>query len=441
MDQEVVRFAPAPSGTIHLGNARTALFNWLIARKTNGTFILRIDDTAHNATPEIVNSILNDLKWLGITPDKGPFFQSSRIERYKEALEKLLEMGAAYHCYCETKPKGRCSKCRNNKQNEIEQGHPIRLKMEKVHFPVTDLVWGWVEFKTDDDPVLWRSNGLPTYHLTSPIDDIDYGITLILRGEDLLPSTPYQLFLMQSLGATPPRYAHLSLVFQPDGGKISKRVGGFTLKELRDQGIIPESVVNVLALSGWSPPEDNDRFTMNELINAFSLDRISKSQSKFDELKLDSFHIYHIRKLTTGDLRERLKPFIEEKGIKLEDNKIELIVNLAQHEGWKLTEAAEQLEFLNTKDWQRQFTKQECEILKLWLEEIKNRSDNDSWDDLKKVTGNISQKLDVKVKEVFHTFRLAITGKDQGIAIAIILKLLGINEVVARLQTNISKNV
>ena len=214
--RERVRFAPAPSGSLHIGNARTALFNWIIAKKTKGSFILRIDDTSHKAEPEIVDSILKDLNWLGIYPDEGPYFQSSRIKRYREVVDSLLKEGVAYVCFCKEKPKGRCYRCLSKSPKEIVEGHPVRLKTGYKKREVKDLVFGRLYLSTEDDPIIWRSNGLPTYYLTSTIDDIDYGTTLIMRGEDLLSSTPYQIFIMEVLGVKLPKFAHLPLIFQPD---------------------------------------------------------------------------------------------------------------------------------------------------------------------------------------------------------------------------------
>lgn len=434
LEKERVRFAPAPSGSLHIGNCRTALFNWLIAKKSEGSFILRIDDTSHKATPEIVTSILDDLAWLGIIPDEGPYLQSQRLHRYREVVKILLEEGKAYPCFCKEKPKGRCFKCSSKGVREIVDGVPIRLKTGYKRKIFNDLVFGEVSLKTEQDPIIWRSNGLPTYYLTSAVDDIDYGITLVMRGEDLLSSTPYQIFIMECFGKNLPKFVHLPLIFLPDGKKISKREGGYTLKELKEKGVLKEAVINVMALSGWSPPVAKDRFSTKELIELFSIDRISKAQSSFDWQKLFAFHKDHLKEIPDEILKERLLPYIKE--FELEDDKLDLIVSVIKKEGWLFSEVKEHLSFLKPVESNIEISNEEREILLLWREKL-SRVEGELYSSFKEIAEDIGRIKGKSRGEVIRLIRRVITHKEHGLGMDIVFKLLPLKEVINRLEKSL----
>src|SRR5207248_1409033 len=329
-----VRFAPSPTGYLHVGGARTALFNWLFARHSAGTLVLRIEDTdLERSTPEMVEGILQGLQWLGLNWDEGPYYQTQGADLYLAAAEKLIESGAAYYCFCskeelelrrqkatsEGRPPKYEGPCRRLDRAEAlrrkAMGEPaaVRFKIAEVVSTAFDIsVFGKVEFVTGqlEDFVLLRSDGSPTYHLSVVADDIDLRITHIIRGSDHISNTPKQVLLYQVLGAALPTFAHVPLILGPDKTRLSKRHGATSVMSYRDEGIVPEAFRNFLALLGWTPPEGTPEILGDtELIRLFSLDGISRSNAVFDRAKLDWFNTEYIRSYPA----ERLLPFIEEE--------------------------------------------------------------------------------------------------------------------------------
>ncbi|HZQ17401.1 MAG TPA: glutamate--tRNA ligase [Terriglobales bacterium] len=329
-----VRFAPSPTGYLHVGGARTALFNWLFARHFGGTLILRIEDTdIERSTDEMVDGILQGLQWLGINWDEGPYFQTKRTELYQQAASKLIASGTAYYCFCsrevleqrraKSAQEGRPPKyegtCRRIDPGEAlhrkSAGEPAAVRFAIPEVGVTafdDAVFGHVEFANTEleDFVLLRSDGSPTYHLSVVADDIDLRITHIIRGADHISNTPKQVMLYQSLGAQLPAFAHVPLILGPDKTRLSKRHGATSVMAYRDQGIVPEAFRNFLALLGWTPPEGTPEVLGDsELIRLFSLEGISRSNAVFDRAKLDWFNTEYIRAYPA----ERLRPLIEEE--------------------------------------------------------------------------------------------------------------------------------
>ncbi len=306
MEQVRVRFAPSPTGYLHIGGARTALYNWLFARKNNGTFVLRIEDTdAERSTKESIRQILDGMQWLGLNWDEGPFFQSERIETHREAARKLLESGSAYKCFCTKeeldakRKKAQDAKedykydgtCRKLSEQEIkqreEQGLPyvVRFKTPKDDGCVAfdDRVYGHIEKNHVDieDFVILRSDGNPLYLLSSAVDDQTDRITHVIRGQDGLGNTPKQILIYEALGHTPPVFAHMSLTLDTKKAKISKRKHGevVTVGYYKEHGMLPWALCNFLALLGWSTPDDREFFTREELIEAFSLEGIARHNS------------------------------------------------------------------------------------------------------------------------------------------------------------------
>lgn len=329
-----VRFAPSPTGYLHVGGARTALFNWLFARHFGGTLVLRIEDTdLQRSTSEMVEGILQGLEWLGINWDEGPYYQTQRVELYKAAAVRLIASGSAYYCFCskeelearrakaaeEGRPPKYEGTCRR-----IDRAEALRRKdageFAAVRFAVPesgstgfdDAVFGRVEFANSEleDFVLLRSDGSPTYHLSVVADDIDLRITHIIRGADHISNTPKQVLLYQALGAPMPVFAHVPLILGADKTRLSKRHGATSVIAYRDEGIVPEAFRNFLAMLGWTPPEGSPEILGDqELIRLFSLDAISRSNAVFDRPKLDWFNTEYIRTYPA----ERLLPLIEEE--------------------------------------------------------------------------------------------------------------------------------
>ncbi|MCG3192322.1 MAG: glutamate--tRNA ligase [Thermoanaerobaculia bacterium] len=309
MDSVRVRFAPSPTGSLHVGGARTALYNWLFARRHSGTFILRIEDTdVERSRKELTSQILEAMTWLGLSWDEGPYFQSERYAHYQEAANRLIDEGKAYRAFetpeeleaekkraeAEGKAFRYSGACRALSREESDrraaagEKFVIRLLMPEETIVVNDVVQGRAEFSPDvlDDFVLVRSDGHPLYHFSVCVDDAAMGITHVIRGVDHLPNTPKHVALFRALGVKPPVFAHLGMILGTDGKKLSKRHGAAGVEEFREMGFLPQALVNFLALLGWSPGEDRERMTTEEMISLFSLERIGPSPSRFDHEKL-----------------------------------------------------------------------------------------------------------------------------------------------------------
>jgi len=318
-----VRFAPSPTGALHIGGARTALYNWLLARGQRGTLVLRIEDTdRERSTAENVEQILDALKWLNLDYDEGPIFQSQRADRHAEVVAQLLADGHAYHSSATTDDV-RAYKQRHGSERgfrgEAEASGAIRLRVpDEGETVVRDVVRGEVAFPnaSQDDPVIARADGTPVYNLAVAVDDLDAGITHVVRGEDHISNTPKQMWVLQALGAQIPQYAHLSLLYGPDGKKLSKRHGAASVQELRDGGYLPEAVDNYIALLGAGFASDEEFFTLPELAERFRLERVSKNPAIFDEQKLRHLDGRHLRALGTEELTARLEQFTGRTGLR-----------------------------------------------------------------------------------------------------------------------------
>jgi glutamyl-tRNA synthetase len=341
-----VRFAPSPTGYLHIGGARTALFNWLFVRKTGGVFVLRIEDTdVERSSEDMVTGILDGLGWLGLDWDEGPgvdgpygpYFQSQRLKRYREAGEALVSSGHAYYCYCtpETLKEKRqraeaagggwmydrtCLALEPERVRALEEaGTPraIRFEVPEGRTVFDDLVKGRIEFDHSvlEDFVVLRSDFHPTYHLSVVVDDIDMAISHVVRGDDHVSNTPKQVLLYEAFGKPMPRFAHVPLILGSDRRRLSKRHGATSVTEYARQGFLPEAMVNFLVLLGWSPGDDRELFDRDELVEAFSLEAISSSNAVFNPEKLVWFNSQHIARLSPPALVERLRPVFEKAGV------------------------------------------------------------------------------------------------------------------------------
>ena len=338
-----VRFAPSPTGFLHVGGARTALFNWLFARHEAGTLLLRIEDTdVERNKPELVDGILEALKWLGIEWDEGPFFQSQRLEMYRAAAERVLASGAGFACYCKGAAYAGGDAARDHEDGHEGEGDDEGPKAAKfIPCPCRDLTGGEraakekegipraIRFRTPragvtkfedavfgsrevqnaeiEDFVLLRSNGLPTYQLSVVVDDIDMRISHVIRGADHLSNTPKQVLIYQALGATPPVFAHVPLILGPDRTRLSKRHGATSVGSYAEEGFLPEAFRNFLALLGWSPGDDSQYLGTGELIEKFTLSGVSRTNAIFDRAKLEWFNTQYLQKPPV----ENLLPYVE----------------------------------------------------------------------------------------------------------------------------------
>lgn len=347
------RFAPSPTGNVHVGSLRTALYNYLFAKKNNGQFLLRLEDTDRTRYEEgAVENLLNALMVTGVVPDEGlfeedgkivqrgdcgPYIQSERLDIYKKYIDQLLENGQAYYCFCtkerldEVREKQKAAgetprydgHCRNLPKEEVEArvaaGEPyvIRLKLPEDHVVAfDDAVRGRIEINTNDldDQVLIKTDGFPTYHFAVVIDDHLMGITHVIRGEEWLPSTPKHVYLYECFGWEQPQYVHLSNILNDDHKKLSKRQGDVSVGDFLKKGYLPEALINFLALLGWSPENEQEIFSMDELIEAFDLSRINKSGAVFDRAKLDWMNAHYIKELSIEELTARMIPYLLNAG-------------------------------------------------------------------------------------------------------------------------------
>ena len=341
-----VRFAPSPTGYLHVGGARTALFNWLFARRHGGVFVLRIEDTdVERSSAEMVEGILDAMRWLGLAWDEGPhiggphgpYFQSERLDRYRDVAQRLVASESAYYCYCTTEElnaKREAAEraggawrydrtCCHLSAAEIERREAARmLRAIRVRVPegtmaFDDLVHGRIEFDgaNIEDFVILRSDGHPTYHLSVVADDVDMAITHVVRGDDHISNTPKQILLYRALGAPLPQFAHVPLILGADKKRLSKRHGATSVMEYARQGYLPEAMVNFLALLGWSPGNDQEIFTREELVAAFTLEGISGGDAVFNREKLDWMNAQHIARLAPPGLAARVRPVLETAGL------------------------------------------------------------------------------------------------------------------------------
>ena len=333
-----VRFAPSPTGYFHIGSARTALFNYLFARNRGGALILRIEDTdKERSKPEFEEDIVESLKWLGIEWDEGPHRQSNRKKIYKAYIERLLKEGKAYYCFCtpeelEAKKQEQMSRgeapmysgpCSKFSEKEVEERMKkgdrsiIRFKVPRKKVSFNDLVRGKVEFDTSliGDVSIAKDLDTPLYNLTVVVDDYEMKISHVIRGEDLMPNTPKQILIQEALGFPKPEYAHLPLILGTDRSKLSKREGATSLRDYRDQGYLPEALVNFLAFLGWNPGTEKEIFSMNTLIKEFSLEKVQKSGAVFNIDKLTYLNGFYIRHLSLDKLTELCLPYLIKEGI------------------------------------------------------------------------------------------------------------------------------
>ncbi|OGG42814.1 glutamate--tRNA ligase [Candidatus Jorgensenbacteria bacterium RIFCSPLOWO2_12_FULL_42_11] len=325
-----VRIAPSPTGFLHLGTARSALFNWLFAKNQGGIFILRVEDTdLERSDPKYEKDIVENLQWLGLDWDEGPYRQSERLDIYEKYIKKLLQENKAYYCFCakeelEEEKEAMLSqglspkysgKCRHNKNPDLSRPSVIRFKMPETEVIFHDLIRGKVKFNTGliGDIVIAKELRAPLYNLAVVIDDFEMKISHVIRGEDHISNTPKQIMLQNALGFEEPVYAHLPLILSPDRSKLSKRYLETSIDDYRREGYLPEALINFLALMGWHPEEDREVLSMEELVNEFSLKRIQKGGAVFNLEKLDWLNGQYIMKLKPEELARRLENFIPRK--------------------------------------------------------------------------------------------------------------------------------
>jgi glutamyl-tRNA synthetase len=357
-----LRFAPSPTGYLHVGGARTAIFNLLHARRHGGTMLLRIEDTdVERSRQHHAEQIVSSLQWLGLDWDEGPVFQSDRLELYREAAEELVRRGAAYRCYCtveeldaeraaaetagkQYKYSGRCRLAAETGLPAGIGSHVIRFKVSAGPIEFHDLIRGEVRFEGDviDDFVLLRSDGYPTYHLSVVVDDVEMDVTLVARGDDHLSNTPKHILLFRALGAEVPEFAHLPLILGPDRKRLSKRTGATSAEEYRDMGILPDALFNFLMLLGWSPGNDRELLSREEAAAEFDLSEVNKAPAVFDQDKLFWMNGQYLSRMSFEELLPHLRPFLP--GGETDDQRLRQLVGLFQTRARTMRDLGQMLE-------------------------------------------------------------------------------------------------
>lgn len=457
MSQHVrVRFAPSPTGALHVGGARTAIYNWAFARTSGGTFILRIDDTdSERSTRANTEQILRSLRWLGLDWDEGPeaggafgpYFQTQRTAHYLSALDRMRSGGSAYACFCsaeELERKREAARagdgvvgydrtCRalvsSESHSRMDAGEPhvwrLAVPADRGDIVVDDAVRGETVFPASamDDFVLVRSDGTPTYNFATVVDDADMGITHVIRGDDHLSNTPRQILVFEALGEFVPRFAHLSMIWGSDGKKLSKRHGATSVEAFRDEGILPEALLNYLALLGWSVDGETTIFAAETLTENFSLDRLSKNPAIFDSEKLEWMNGVYIREMNPEQLIRRILPWLQEAGFASEEDfeaRPEWYLALApllSERLKRMSEVVPALAFLFTDSVQLDpaavekvlRTDEARACLAAAADELSAVA---SWDtvSIESCLRDLAGSLDVKPKVLFQALRVAVTG-------------------------------
>jgi glutamyl-tRNA synthetase len=451
------RFAPSPTGVLHLGNARTALFNWLLARRHGGVFVLRIEDTdRERSTPENIQIILDALQWLGLDFDEGPFFQSERMAQYHAAADRLIAEGHAYRCRCTPveleakrqqaiaeKRKSLYDRTCREKNYGPEQPHVVRLKMPPDGSTVLDdLIKGRVEVNNAemDDWIILRSDGSPVYNFCVVIDDTDMRITHVVRGEDHLTNTHKQLHVYRALGLEPPRFGHLPLILGKDRAKMSKRDGATDLLDYQELGYLPQAMRNFLARLGWSHG-DQELFTDDELIKAFTLETVSASNAIFDQDKLNWTNASKIREAEPRDLVEPLLPFLRERGYAAEDGERLLeIIAILRDRSTTLVDMADRArmfycapEKYDEKAVKKHWKGEARAVLERFVAWLKTQ-DPLRQEDIMPFIEGLAQQMSLQLGQIAQPIRIALTGSSASPPIEATIALIGRDEVIARVE-------
>ncbi len=476
-----VRFAPSPTGYLHVGGLRTALYNYLFAKHNNGTFVLRIEDTDRNRYVKgAVENLINALKWSGLEydegPDKpgnyGPYMQSQRLELYNNYANELIAKGKAYYCFCtperlkelrEEQEKQKLPQAKYDKHclhltkeeiaKNLSSGIPkvVRLNVESNQSIIfDDIIREQVIFESNnvDDQVLIKSDGYPTYHLANVVDDHLMKITHVIRGEEWLSSTPKHGLLYDAFGWERPLFAHLPLLLNPDRSKLSKRQGDVAVEDYRDKGYLKEALINFVALLGWNAGDDKEFYYMDELIKSFSLERVNKAGAVFDIQKLNWLNAEHLRKKDDSELLEMLRVEIQKSKYKNNNYSDDFLLLIIQAMKERVSFVSEFIEsctyFYETpveyeqKAVEKNWTEDTAKNLKK-LSSIFSTLNNPNKEDYEHALTKVAEELNIGKGKLIHPLRLAVSGQSTGPGMFDLLFILGKDEVLKRIDTAIEK--
>ena len=452
------RFAPSPTGFLHIGSARTALFNWLLARRHNGVFVLRIEDTdTQRSTAQSIDQILEAMAWLGLDADVGPFFQMRRLDHYQKLADELLEAGHAYHCYCtreelaamreQQKSSGAKprydGRCRDSAEPRADVDPVVRFKTPSSgEVRVNDRIRGEIVFDNAelDDLVIMRSDGVPTYNFSVVVDDSEMDITHVVRGDDHLNNTPRQLNIMAALGIDPPEYAHLPMILGPDGSRLSKRHGAVSVLTYKEAGYLPEAVLNYIVRLGWSHG-DQEIFDIKELIELFDLEQVNESAAAFDPEKSMWVNEQWLKRESAGRLSEALKPFLQADGVDLSQGPpLDVLVEIQRDRSRTLLEMADKSLFVYNEPEEyapraakKHLGNESLLVLQSLGTELGALA---AWtiESTQAVVEAVAQRLELKMGKVAQPLRVALTGDSASPGIGQTLVLIGRDNALRRID-------
>ena len=452
------RFAPSPTGYLHVGGARTALYSWLYAKHNNGEFVLRIEDTdLERSTPEATAAIIEGMEWLNLPWEHGPYYQTKRFDRYNQVIDEMIEQGLAYRCYCtkehleelrhtqeQNKEKPRYDRhCLHDHNHSPDEPHVVRFKNPTEGSVVfDDAVRGRIEISNSelDDLIIRRTDGSPTYNFCVVVDDWDMGITHVVRGEDHINNTPRQINILKAIGAPIPTYAHVSMINGDDGQKLSKRHGAVSVMQYRDDGYLPEALINYLVRLGWGHG-DQEIFSREEMINYFELDHVSKSASAFNTEKLQWLNQHYIRELPPEYVAKHLEWHYKDQGIDTSNGPaLTEIVTMLAERCKTLKEMArssryffEEFETFDEAAAKKHFKGNAAEALTKVKEKLTALS---SWDlhSTHEAIEQTASELEVGMGKVGMPLRVAVTGSGQSPSMDVTLVGIGRDRVLARIQ-------
>jgi glutamyl-tRNA synthetase len=442
------RFAPSPTGYLHVGGARTALFSWLHARKHGGRFVLRIEDTdLQRSTAESINAILEGMAWLGLEYDEGPFYQTHRFERYNEVIQELLDKGMAYRCNCsrerlealrevqlQRKEKPRYDGHCRGLRVDPDEPHVIRFRNpQEGSVVIDDRIRGKIIFSNAelDDLIIRRTDGAPTYNLTVVVDDADMGVTDVIRGDDHVNNTPRQVNILKALGKEPPHYAHVPMILGDDGSRLSKRHGAVSVLEYRNQGILPEALLNYLVRLGWSHG-DQEVFSLDEMISLFDIDAVNRAASSFNTEKLLWLNQYYIKNDDPARIAHLLSAHMGDLGIDpAEGPDLVEVVRVQQERAKTLVEMAEISTFFYRDFDEYDETAAKKHLRPAVIEPLalvrKLLAELEEWtpENLHQAVVHVAESLDIKLGKVAQPLRVAIAGRAASPGIDVTLHLIG----------------